>query len=298
MRLWPSLGTEMGPLAADAADQSVPLTNAVAPIRQLLGLMAGVILSSEPVRQTLAQTPRKKLRLPIKMRQKSRIREWKDTPSALVLSTWPMRSSIELLFIQLALLWGYSDSGLVAAFACRKGPGVVVVRYRPTFNKIASTSGRALSLRDDKNDMALSTESELTPGSFNPFKYDAKLGLSASGTPPFAARRERNDNNVISLRRTQMQALTNSMLSAVPFEKEQLLSILQKNRQFLLEPLENDFAVQENDSIYLSCANRQERYRAFAGSMDSRLLKARDPSVRLVLQTMKDFVLEFENEIR
>jgi hypothetical protein len=60
----------MGPLAADAADQSVPLTNAVAPIRQLLGLMAGVILSSEPVRQTLAQTPRKKSRLPIKMRQK------------------------------------------------------------------------------------------------------------------------------------------------------------------------------------------------------------------------------------
>jgi hypothetical protein len=213
--------------------------------------------------------------------------------------------SIELFFIQQALLLGYSDSGLVAAFSCRKSPSYAenwldVVLSRSTSNKITSTwSVQALSsLRDDsKDDIALSTESELTPGSFNPFKYDAKLGLSASGKPS-AVRREQSDNNIVSLRRTQMQALTNSMLNAVPFAKETLLLILQENKEFLLEPLENDFAVQENDSIYLSCANRNERYRAFADSMESRLLKVRDPSVRLVLQTMKDFVLEFEAEMR
>jgi hypothetical protein len=210
-----------------------------------------------------------------------------------------MRSSV---FIQQALLLGYSNSGVVAAFTCRKGPSysenrLGVVRHRPAWNKVTSAPlpGQALSLRDDKDDdIALSTETELTPGSFNPFKYDAKLGLSASAGKPFAVRREQSDNNIVSLRRTQMQTLTNSMLNAVPFEKEKLLAILQENKQFLLDPLENDLAVQENDSIYLECANRTERYRAFGGSMDSRLLKVRDPSVRLVLQTMRDFVLEFE----
>jgi hypothetical protein len=131
-----------------------------------------------------------------------------------------------------------------------------------------------------------------TAGSFNPFNYDAAKSRSSSS---FANNQNSNTKNVVSLRKTRMQQMTNAMLNAAP-DNTQLLAILAANKDFLLEPLEDENAVQEADSIYLLCNARAERYRAFEQSMADRLAKAKDPAVRQVLTSIMDFVMHCENE--
>ena len=117
--------------------------------------------------------------------------------------------------------------------------------------------------------------------SFNPFVYQGSVG-------PI------NTKNIISLRSTRMQQITNDLLNAYP-DRNQILQILQSHQEFLLEPLEDDMAVQDVDSIYRNCANRTERYRQFAQSMTDRLSKVRDPAVRQVLTALNDFILSHEH---
>lgn len=123
---------------------------------------------------------------------------------------------------------------------------------------------------------------------FNPLNYNA-----AVNRPPTSA------STVISLRQLRMQQINSEMLNSLDPSNEsqqnQLLrTILEKHRDFLLEPLEDADAVQDTDSIYLSCRTRAERYRAFEQSLSQRLATARDPSVRQVLTALKDFVLACE----
>jgi len=124
---------------------------------------------------------------------------------------------------------------------------------------------------------------------FNPLNYNA-----AVNRPPSTSA-----STVISLRQIRMQQITSEMLNSLhPSNESQqtqlLRTILEKHRDFLLEPLEDADAVQDTDSIYLSCRTRAERYRAFDQSMTQRLATARDPSVRQVLTALKDFVLACE----
>lgn len=144
----------------------------------------------------------------------------------------------------------------------------------------------ALRLSDNDDTTSFSA------GSFNPFTYDAKVSLSSSS---FANNLNSSTRNVVSLRKTRMQSMTNAMLNAVP-DEAQLLLLLQEHKDFLLEPLEDADAVQEADSVYLGCTSRTERYRAFEQSLTDRLLTAKDPAVRQVLMTLKHFVMQFEHE--
>jgi hypothetical protein len=118
--------------------------------------------------------------------------------------------------------------------------------------------------------------------SFNPF---------ASSLP---SKGQAATNNVISLRSTRMKEITNEMLNAYP-NRDQMLLILQSHEEFLLEPLEDDLAVQDVDSIYRNCTNRTERYRRFEQSMVDRQRSVRDESVRQVLTMLNDFILSHEN---
>lgn len=87
-----------------------------------------------------------------------------------------------------------------------------------------------------------------------------------------------------------MQLIVNELLNVVNDETE-TQHILQEHADFLMEPLEDNGAVLDPDSIYTSDMSRSERYDAYELSMEERLSSARNPAVKTVLRALKDFVL-------
>eukprot|EP00977_Amphora_coffeiformis_P001394 scaffold287_cov173-Amphora_coffeaeformis.AAC.8 len=132
-----------------------------------------------------------------------------------------------------------------------------------------------------ENDMSSSssTNKEDWQG-FNPFD-------PSSTKPSFTS------NNKISLRKTQMQTLMSELLNVVD-EPDAMAVILSSNKDLLIEPLEDDEAVLEIDSIYKPGMTRSERYQVYRTTMEERIATARNPSVRVVLQNLADFVLSHE----
>ena len=133
-----------------------------------------------------------------------------------------------------------------------------------------------------------SSSSSSLPSGFNPLNYNA-----AAGNRPLA-----NSNNIISLRQTQMQQVMGQLLTAVSSSSSSSSSVravLEEHRDFLLEPLDDEQAVQDNDSIYQHCTTRAERYRAFATTMEERIARTRDASpAKQVLVALRDYVLACE----
>lgn len=99
----------------------------------------------------------------------------------------------------------------------------------------------------------------------------------------------------ISLRQLQMKEITSNLLALAGGDsKDQIKKLLEENREFLLEPLEESSAVLEADSIYKPNMDRSERYNVYRQSMEERIEKANIASVRQVLISLKDYVLQFQ----
>lgn len=88
-----------------------------------------------------------------------------------------------------------------------------------------------------------------------------------------------------------MKELTDQLLDA---SDEQMSELLDSYKEDLLEPLEDDDAVLDADSIYTPGMSRSERYATYRASMEERISKARNDRVRRVLQAMCDYVVSFE----
>ena len=99
--------------------------------------------------------------------------------------------------------------------------------------------------------------------------------------------------NQISLRKTQMQELMGNLLNVVG-DAQATTALLEESRDLLLEPLEDDEAVLETDSIYKPNMTREERYQTYRQTMQERIQSARNSNVRSVLQSLSDFVLTNE----
>ena len=123
-------------------------------------------------------------------------------------------------------------------------------------------------------------ESKVDFSSFNPFDYKKETDNSGMN---FSA-------NQISLRKTRMQEIVNELLNVVG-DSDRTRSILEENTDFLLDPLDDDQAVLDPDSIYTSTMSRDERYQAYEISMTERLATARNSSVKMGLSSLKDYVL-------
>ena len=119
---------------------------------------------------------------------------------------------------------------------------------------------------------------------FNPF--DPSTMKSSSAAASVAA-------NQISLRKTQMQELMSNLLNSAGDEAA-TTTLLEESRDLLLEPLEDDDAVLEKDSIYKPNMTRQERYATYRATMQERMQSARNSNVRAVLQKLSEYVLANE----
>ena len=83
----------------------------------------------------------------------------------------------------------------------------------------------------------------------------------------------------------------NDLLQNATEDDEVLRQILSKNEELLLEPLEEDDAVMDSDSIYSVGMTREERFRRYEEVMGEREAKAVNRSVLRILTLMKEFVL-------
>jgi len=111
---------------------------------------------------------------------------------------------------------------------------------------------------------------------FNPFESNASRGL---GVGP-----------QVSARQMSMKQLINEVLCVID-SKESIQEVLQTNRSFLMEPFDNLEGFLESDSIYNSSMDRQERLEHFSCVMEERIKQAKNNSVKMVLQSIKDFVI-------
>ena len=116
---------------------------------------------------------------------------------------------------------------------------------------------------------------------FNPFDA-AKTGVARS--------------NVFSMRKIQMEEILTQLLNCPKDDDndEKIRSILEEHQEFLLEPLDQDDAVLEPDSIYTADMDRSQRYNAYREQMQQRIQKARRPEARRILESMMSFILSFE----
>lgn len=90
-----------------------------------------------------------------------------------------------------------------------------------------------------------------------------------------------------------MQEIMSNLLNVVG-DEQATVALLQDASDFLLEPLEDDEAVLELDSIYKPNMSREERYQTYRKAMQERIQGARNSDVRSVLQKLSDFVLAKE----
>jgi hypothetical protein len=213
---------------------------------------------------------------------------------------------VRWLFLSILVSWLYlvtlySQISFVDGFASASETTSLEIAFVPfpcrySSRRQASQNDATETLEDSPESGNLWSSPTSSVTTFNPFAYGA--ASVSEGQPRWMSsqpsKERTNTNNIISLRSTRMKQITNEMLNAFP-NHGHMLHILQSHQEFLLEPLEDDMAVQDVDSIYRTCANRTERYRRFEQSMTDRLHSVRDESVRQVLMALKNFVLSHEH---
>jgi len=99
----------------------------------------------------------------------------------------------------------------------------------------------------------------------------------------------------VDLRSVRMSSLTSDLLNSLGDESE-MRSILEDNRDFLLEPLEVEDSLAASGSIYTPDMSRLERYQAYRKSVEERLISSKNEKAKKVLTAMRDYVLTFEND--
>jgi hypothetical protein len=154
-------------------------------------------------------------------------------------------------------------------------------RYRDTYQLYLNPDNK----EPDENPVDLKN--------FNPFQQQKQRSRSSARRSSYTSASS-SSPNIISLRQTQMQQLMSEMLEAVNKGDDGMKQVLETHKEFLLEPLEDDEAVLDVDSIYTPQMTRQERYQAYKKEMQKRIERASDPNAKSVLQNMLEFVLSHE----
>ena len=132
---------------------------------------------------------------------------------------------------------------------------------------------------------------------FNPF--DQSSGKGSDGlitTSATAQYRQNRMEGIMSELLECVNANTGKIGGLDEDEMNTLLTdILDQHRDFLLEPLDDEEAVLDRDSIYSDPSlDRAGRYGVYRETMAERVKNARYAQTRRILQCMMDYVLSFE----
>ncbi|KAL7468650.1 hypothetical protein ACHAXS_008883 [Conticribra weissflogii] len=131
-------------------------------------------------------------------------------------------------------------------------------------------------------------------GGFNPFQPGSKIPTkSGFGIPSSPSKNISTPGGQISPRQMRMRDLTTDLLACMS-DTDAVERLLELNEDFLMEPLNNDGAVLDPDSVYDPSMNRPERFARYREVMNERIGNARAPAAKNVLSALRDFVLSRE----
>eukprot|EP00546_Thalassionema_frauenfeldii_P011686 CAMPEP_0178928520 /NCGR_PEP_ID=MMETSP0786-20121207/19955_1 /TAXON_ID=186022 /ORGANISM="Thalassionema frauenfeldii, Strain CCMP 1798" /LENGTH=135 /DNA_ID=CAMNT_0020604405 /DNA_START=130 /DNA_END=534 /DNA_ORIENTATION=- len=109
---------------------------------------------------------------------------------------------------------------------------------------------------------------------FNPF--DRNNGLI----------KKRFESTNLNLRKFKMNQLTDDLLANIDDDKK-VKELLGEAREFLLDPLENENALMDQDSIYDPNMSREERYLCYEKTMEERITACHRKKTRKLLEIMR-----------
>lgn len=95
------------------------------------------------------------------------------------------------------------------------------------------------------------------------------------------------------MRKVHMQELTQDIMRNIN-DDASIQAILENAREFLLEPFESDNAVLDPDSIFEPGMSRPEKFVRYRSIMTKRIGDAKNQSLKKLLQSMMDSVVQFE----
>ena len=214
-----------------------------------------------------------------------------------------------LILLQLILLWPLKTGAFSVIQLLHSSRLVETVS---AFALYASQDKDINSDNDDDGPLFSSSSSQSSLQNFNPFQ-PVSSNRNQNQYNPIKSNNSINtininNNNVLSLRKLQMQsilqdllAVTNDEMMTISTKQEQHKTILHAHRDFLLAPFtDNDFVDDNPDSIYQSShPSPSARWETFHTTMTSRIQAARNPSVQIVLEALLEYVqqeLEVEQE--
>ena len=134
------------------------------------------------------------------------------------------------------------------------------------------------SIFDDDDNDAPKSENEFE--GFNPF--DRKKPKSRQRAPQIF------ESSTISVRKMRMRDLINDLLNA---DETKFQSLLLENEELLMDPLLNDDAVLEKDTIYEKGMTVEERFEKYETVMLAREEKAVNKKAAQILAGMREFVM-------
>ena len=216
-----------------------------------------------------------------------------------------------LILLQLILLWPIKTGAFSVIQLLHSSRLVETVS---AFALYASQNKDNTNNNSDKDDddgpLFSSSSSQSSLQNFNPFQPVSSNRNQNQYYNPIKSNSINiniNNNNVLSLRKLQMQSILQDLLAVTNDEmmtistKQLYKTILHAHRDFLLAPFtDNDFADDDPDSIYQSShPSPSARWETFHTTMTSRIQAARNPSVQIVLEALLEYVqqeLEVEQE--
>ncbi|KAI2497826.1 hypothetical protein MHU86_16660 [Fragilaria crotonensis] len=95
------------------------------------------------------------------------------------------------------------------------------------------------------------------------------------------------------MRKVHMQELTQDIMRNIN-DDASIQAILENAREFLLEPFESDNAVLDPDSIFEPGMSRAEKFVRYRSIMTKRIGDAKNQGLKKLLQSMMDYVVQFE----
>jgi hypothetical protein len=151
------------------------------------------------------------------------------------------------------------------------------------------------TMNDTTTTTTTTTSTGITSDTRTTFIAASTSATTTTSSSPWKSNTNTNNYNRISLRSITMKQIMNEMINTVP-DYDKVRDILQRNKDFLLEILEDDWAVPDDNhnNIYQNCTNRMERYEAFQRNMNERILMAQNPSVQQILKIYTDFILSHQ----
>ena len=184
----------------------------------------------------------------------------------------------QIVWIQLLVLIAVTSKFRVHSFPFQNSAPFLLQQ-----NILLKSKLRASNLRIFK----CSSEDKTTEEWINPFEQSKTMAKNSRDVPSVVN---------ISYREMRMNELVSSLLRCVNDEVA-MDKVLKENEELLMEPFLDDYDPRlDPNSIYEEGMSRVEKIKKYTMVMENRMQKAKSDNAKIILNAMKNFVLDFDED--